>query len=323
MNNEYFDVEKFRNEELRSEDEIISSWESNEQKVKVSFACITFNQESYIEDTIKGFLKQKTNFPIEIIIHDDNSTDKTKEILLKYKEKYPKLIVLILQDVNQYKISPNKPLQNLFNKCNGDYIAICEGDDFWVDEKKLQKQLHALTSYEGIDICFTSAVGIYPDNKYTILADHSEQLTVYSISKVVRSGGGFMPTPSLFIKRTVLVNLPTWFQDAKIGDFFIQILGSLNGGALFLPDKTVIYRIMGPNSWTSNNFGENLYQHRIHTAEMFSNVSVTYPHIKNDLYYTLRRSDFMALKSFIKNRQFKLIVRMTKKILLDALFRLK
>lgn len=109
----------------------------------ISICCITYNQEKYIEDTIEGFLIQNTSFPIEIIIHDDCSTDNTANIIQEYVDKYPELIKPIYQKENQYSLGKKiDPL--LFSYANGKYIAYCEGDDYWIDPKKLQRQFDFL-----------------------------------------------------------------------------------------------------------------------------------------------------------------------------------
>jgi len=109
----------------------------------LSVVCITYNHEKFIAQAIDGFLMQKTDFPIEIIIHDDCSTDNTKKIIKNYANKYPELIKTIYQTENQYS-QGNKPLKFILPLCRGKYIAQCEGDDFWVDSRKLQIQVDFL-----------------------------------------------------------------------------------------------------------------------------------------------------------------------------------
>ena len=108
--------------------------------IKVSVICIAYNHEKYISRTLDSFLEQKTNFAYEILVHDDASTDKTAEIIKKYAEKHD-CIVPILEEENQH----SKPNVRMIGDCclpkaRGQYIAVCEGDDYWVDENKLQKQ---------------------------------------------------------------------------------------------------------------------------------------------------------------------------------------
>ena len=125
----------------------------NGTKPIVSICCITYNHENYIRDAIEGFLMQKTTFPIEIIIHDDASTDKTAEIVKSYAEKHPDLILPILQAENQY--SKGIPISTYaYPKARGKYIAFCEGDDYWTDPYKLQKQVDFLESNPDCSWCF-------------------------------------------------------------------------------------------------------------------------------------------------------------------------
>jgi glycosyltransferase involved in cell wall biosynthesis len=122
-------------------------------QVTVSICCIAYNHEYFISDTIEGFLKQKTSFPFEIILHDDASTDRTQEVIFGYASKFPDLIIPILQKENQFK-KGIKPLQNIvFPMARGKYIALCEGDDYWTDEYKLQKQVDFLEGHEDYSLC--------------------------------------------------------------------------------------------------------------------------------------------------------------------------
>ncbi|MBC2850905.1 glycosyltransferase [Cetobacterium sp. 8H] len=114
-----------------------------EEEILVSICCITYNHEEFIEDALKGFLNQKVNFNYEILIHEDASTDRTAEILRRYEQKYPKLIKVIYQTENQYSKS-DFVSKFLYDISRAKYLAICEGDDYWVDENKLQKQVDFL-----------------------------------------------------------------------------------------------------------------------------------------------------------------------------------
>ena len=106
----------------------------------VSILCATYNQKDYISQTIEGFLMQKVNFPIEIIIHDDASTDGTADIVKQYAEKYPDLITPILQTENQHSKKTGIWSTFIYPKARGKYFAECEGDDYWTDPDKLQRQ---------------------------------------------------------------------------------------------------------------------------------------------------------------------------------------
>lgn len=115
-----------------------------QENVMVSICCIVYNHESYIRQCLDGFIMQKTNFVYEIVIHDDASTDKTAEIIREYEAKYPNIIKPIYQKENQY--SKGIQISATYNlpRAKGKYIALCEGDDYWTDPLKLQKQVDFL-----------------------------------------------------------------------------------------------------------------------------------------------------------------------------------
>ena len=115
----------------------------------VSICCITFNHEKYIDQTLEGFLMQKTNFSFEILIHDDASTDATADIIREYEAKYPNIIKPIYQTENQFS-KGIRSMYGVFNfpRATGKYIAMCEGDDYWIDENKLQSQADFLEQNE-------------------------------------------------------------------------------------------------------------------------------------------------------------------------------
>ena len=124
-------------------------------KPLLSICCTTYNQEKYIAQTLDGFLLQKTNFPIEIIVHDDASTDGTQQIIKEYAEKDSR-IKLILQTENKYSQNISPWACYCFPAAEGKYIALCEGDDYWVDALKLQKQVDSLESNPDYSIAWTN-----------------------------------------------------------------------------------------------------------------------------------------------------------------------
>ncbi|MDZ7755179.1 glycosyltransferase [Rhodohalobacter sp.] len=107
----------------------------------VSICSLAYNHENFVRDCLEGFLMQETTFPVEIIIHDDASTDKTADIIREYSEKYPDLITAILQKENKYSQGIRPMSEYIFPKARGKYIALCEGDDYWTDPQKIQKQV--------------------------------------------------------------------------------------------------------------------------------------------------------------------------------------
>lgn len=128
----------------------------SQKDIAVSICCITYNQASYIRKCLDGLIMQKTNFKYEIIIHDDCSTDGTTDIVKEYADKYPDLIVPIIQSVNQYQKGNKRILASyVFPIAKGKYYAICEGDDYWIDPLKIQKQVDFLDLHPDVGMCFT------------------------------------------------------------------------------------------------------------------------------------------------------------------------
>ena len=123
----------------------------------VSICMITYNHEEFISEAIEGVLMQKTNFPLELIISEDCSTDKTREICIEYQQKYPEIIKLQLPEKNLGMIQNSL---STLKACRGKYIALCEGDDYWTDPDKLQKQVDFLEVNKEYGMCYTNYIPV-------------------------------------------------------------------------------------------------------------------------------------------------------------------
>lgn len=233
-----------------TEKQIMSQWDKNSD-IKVSVCCITYNQEKYITEAIDSFLMQKTNFPFEVIVGEDNSTDSTLNVLYKYKKQFPNIIKLITSDKN---VGANANLIRVFRSAESNYIAVCEGDDYWIDEYKLQKQYDALDANHNVNICFTAANTINPKGEIGKTCDYGKELKIFSILDVLNGGGGFMPTASLMIRKKIINDLPNCYEKSPVGDYFLQISGALSGGAMYLPVLTCVYRLNSFGSWSTMKF---------------------------------------------------------------------
>lgn len=133
-----------------------------EDQIIVSILCTAYNHEPYIRQCLDGFVMQKANFRFEAIVHEDASTDGTASIIREYAEKYPDIIVPIYQTENQYR-KTNIYNTYLYPKAKGKYIAICEGDDYWTDPYKLQKQVDFLEANPEYSMCFANAIEHWED----------------------------------------------------------------------------------------------------------------------------------------------------------------
>ena len=229
--------------------------------IEVSIICSTYNQEKYIRDALESFVRQKTNFVFEVLVHDDASTDGTVDIIKEYEHKYPEIIKPIYQEKNQYsqKISIIKTYQ--LPRAQGKYIAICEGDDYWIDDYKLQKQYDALESHPNINICTCRIKQILGDKFKEDIAP-SEKDIIFTPEEVILGGGGFVGTNSIMLrKKEFMENI--LYQKVMMLDYFMQIIGSIPGGMLYLNECMGIYRLSAVGSWTvrMNNEPESKIRH--------------------------------------------------------------
>jgi glycosyltransferase involved in cell wall biosynthesis len=221
-------------------------------KPLVSVCCITYNHENFIQDCLNGILRQETSFPVEILIHDDASTDQTANIIREYEEKYPNLIRAIYQNDNQYS-KGIKPSTIVYPAARGEYIAICEGDDYWISDRKLQTQFDTLRGHPDSSICFHPAIRVRAGTQSREMCCYGNVTQVIPVEMVIRGGGGFMPTSSILIRARALNRVLKFFAEAPyapVGDIPIQVIGSAPGGALFLPIVACTYRFKAPGSWT-------------------------------------------------------------------------
>ncbi len=226
-------------------------WASD--KVLVSICCTTFNHEKYLRDALDGFLMQKTTFAFEVIVHDDASTDGTTELIIEYRNKFPSIVKPLLQTTNQYSQGKMIFIDFIFPNVQGDYLAICEGDDYWIDRNKLQKQIDCMIQFPQCNISFHPALGLRNNGKKTTLSKSSDMVKIFSVEDVILGGGDFMPTASLVLTRNVfpkLESLYAIYPNPPVWDVAIQFLGALTEGALYIPITASVYRIFSEGSWS-------------------------------------------------------------------------
>ncbi|HDR2326701.1 TPA: glycosyltransferase [Enterobacter kobei] len=232
-----------------NEEQIKKNWVTSSDKIKVSICCIAYNQELYISEAIDSFLKQKTSFPFEILISDDCSSDATKEIIERYVRKFPSIIQSVGADKN---LGANGNILNVFSHAKGKYIAFCEGDDYWVDDNKLQVQFEAMESNPNIKFSFHPCYLLKNSclNKSRTFYK-GPNLKVFDINDVLSSLNQFAPTASYMFHISVIDLIPDWFSKAPVGDLFLEIYGMKNSGGLYIPDIKSVYRIASIGSWST------------------------------------------------------------------------
>lgn len=225
-----------------------------EQEIVVSVVCNAYNHEKYIGQALESFVTQEASFAFEVLVHDDASTDRTAEIIRQYAEKYPDIVKPYFQTENQY--SKHVPITRLYQyaRARGKYIAWCEGDDYWIDPKKLQKQVDALELHPEVDMCAHRTVTVY-EGKQGKIFPAKEKNTIFTAEEVINGGGAFVGTNSLMCRRTMLDSENDYTRVFNL-DYILQISGSLRGGMLFLADCMSAYRAMADGSWSVRTVGD-------------------------------------------------------------------
>lgn len=251
----------------------------------VSICCAAYNQEKYIAKTLDSFLAQKANFPIEILIHDDASTDSTPDIIRQYAARFPDIVKPILQTENQY--SKGVAIDPTFNysRAEGDYIALCEGDDYWCDPFKLQRQVDYMISHPDCTFCFTNgyihdAHGEQKDREFipyyerekAAFTPENHEYTLGDMCDLT-----FVPTASFLFPRAVLDQLPQsyWTNHCPHGDLKLRLFCTAAGYGYYQHAFTCVYRenvAGGAMSQWSADGAAKVYQRSASVAQMLADV---------------------------------------------------
>ena len=149
----------------KSEYEIKKNWHDTDSVPMVTIRCTAYNHEKYIERALDSFLEQDTTFPFEILVHDDASTDCTAEIIRRYEELYPNIVKPIYEKENQYSKKDGSLRRIMDRATYGKYVALCEGDDYWCDPKKLQRQWEFMEQHPDCSMCVHNSYFRYLDQK--------------------------------------------------------------------------------------------------------------------------------------------------------------
>lgn len=210
----------------------------------VTIQCFTYNQEPYIRQCLDGFVMQKTNFRFEAIVHDDASTDGTAAIIREYAEKYPDIVKPIFEIENQYsKGGGFALLQKIMNEhTHGKYVAFCEGDDYWTNPYKLQKQVDFLEANLNYSMCFHQAqIKNEIGKKRIFIVCENIEDREYDPNELLKTWT--VPTASICAKREILDVKNTGVERIVYGDI-IHILNCAKIGKIWgISDRMSVYRI--------------------------------------------------------------------------------
>lgn len=228
---------------------------SDEYDSMVVVEMITYNHGSYIAQAIESVLIQKTSFKFKLLICEDFSTDGTREICIDYKNRFPHLIDLHLNVQNIGVTLNSRKLHRESSKCNSKYIALCDGDDFWTDPLKLQKQVDYLESHTEIAGCFHDVITV---DKQTNLLESNYYISPKEIFNQLDclTYGGAYATCSLVCRAMVFNNMPEWFLKSP-SDYTIDLLITEFGDIAYLPQNMGAYRIHTGGTWQGNLDSKN------------------------------------------------------------------
>ena len=226
----------------------------DKEDILVSVSCITYNHGKYLREALEGFLMQDCDFKYEILIHDDASTDDTPDIIREYEKKYPNIIKPILQRENQY----SRGIRNIsgvfnFPRASGKYIAMCEGDDFWTDPKKLKLQAEYMERHRECAMTLHSARILHSDGAYhasSMIRPYEGDRPV-SAEEVISKKSNY-PTASLMIRTEYAKELPEYYFKCPVGDIPLQIYMASRGTVYYFDRPMSVYRQGAEGSWSSD-----------------------------------------------------------------------
>ncbi len=256
---------------LRTQEEITSKWSATAEPL-VAIRCTAFNHEKYIAECLNGFLAQETTFPFEVIVHEDASTDNTANIIREYEAKYPKIIKPIYETTNQYSKQDGSFTRIINSHLKRKYIAMCEGDDYWTDPLKLQKQVTFLESHPDYGMCY-GIVRQYNQAKKAFFTNRGTDFVSFENYLKTRNN---IPTLSTCYRRDLYLQFKSdetiAQQSWPMGDLPMWLWFTYNSKVKFFPEIFGVYRVLSNSAAHSSNIEKqvNFYRAGYECANFFS-----------------------------------------------------
>lgn len=227
-----------------------------EIKPLVVIHCLTYNHETYLKDALEGFVMQKTDFPFVAIVHEDASTDKTADVLKEYAEKYPDIIFPIYEEENQYSKSDGsltEIMTSAIKVTGAKYIAMCEGDDYWIAPNKLQKQCDFLESNPDFGLVHSN-FKVYKQ-KYKVIISNGSKIYKIENGDVFKSlfRGCWIKTLTCFFRTDLFLSKPILKKGIFGGDLALFFHISLNSKIFYINEESGIYRVLEESACRTNN----------------------------------------------------------------------
>jgi len=238
------------------------------EQVKVSVCTIAYNQEDFISETLDSILRQKTSFPFEIVIGDDHSQDRTREICEAYAARFPDRVKYRRRDPN-LGMMPN--FIKTLGECGGRYVAVCEGDDFWTDDTKLQRQFDFMEAHPEVSLCCHDHAVLANNTMTHPNEDLAEDVKILETRDYMRNP--FFHTSSYFFRRDAQpAPYPDWYADVLAGDHFLVLFLSMRGKIGYLNRRMSVFRNHG-SSVSFTRKALEIKQNFVRHLEIFNEYS--------------------------------------------------
>lgn len=216
--------------------------------VMVSVAMITYNHERFIAQAVESVLMQETDFPVEIVIGEDCSTDGTRAIVAEYARRNPDRIRLLLP---KHNVGMIHNFVATLEACRNKYVALLEGDDYWTDPRKLQKQVDFLETHRDHAICFHRTCQLVQTTGEVKNVHPRHRLfpkRTYTLNDIVRMN--FIPTASVLFRNRLILKPPDWYFNAPAGDWPLFVLLAEHGKIGFINQTMSVWRIHDGGVWS-------------------------------------------------------------------------
>ncbi|WP_179351887.1 glycosyltransferase [Winogradskyella vidalii] len=245
----------------------------------VSVRFMVYNNEPYIREAIESILMQQTNFKVEIVVGDDFSTDNTLDIIKSYCDTENIHINILDRPIGgdywkvRQKLGRLYNFKNIVDNCQGKYIALCDGDDYWTDPLKLQKQVDFLEGNLEYNICFHS-VKLFDEDSRTFVKDSITRKVDLTTTVVNLAKGNYMHTPSVVLRNNF--RIPQWFNKVTIGDWALYMIAIKEGKIKKIEEEMAVYRLHNASIWSN----KSIEIRKKHTQET---VRLIYRNLKKNL----------------------------------------
>lgn len=237
----------------------------NKGEIRVSVLCDVYNHAPYLRQCLDGFVMQKTDFKFEVLVHDDASTDMSPEIILEYTNKYPDIFKTIIQKENQYSKGVRIWFKYQFPRVEGKYIAMCEGDDYWIDPYKLQKQVDFLESHPDYGVCITD-FDKKLENQGRIEHEMFKTQPWQYRAEYKDAGDfivhrGYVAPPTWLFRKDLYQSYPTSIESVD-GTFVWFAFFLAKTKVHYIPDATAVYRVLSESASHSASYEKMYYREK-------------------------------------------------------------